>query len=145
MTKLEMEELFTVHVKIENSIELKSAEGDSVVMITFTGHVTGTCFEGFVREGGVDTQIIGKAGERHSLSARYMLQGQDYTGQACEIYIENNGYIGEVKGDMLFRTSPRIITNSQALSYLNVDALIGEGYPADGGVNIKIFKVKSLV
>ncbi|WP_154984228.1 DUF3237 family protein [Paenibacillus xylanexedens] len=143
MTKLEMEELFTVHVKIENSIELKSAEGDSVVMIMFTGHVTGTCFEGFVREGGVDTQIIGKAGGRHSLSARYMLQGQDYTGQACEIYIENNGYIGEVKGDMLFRTSPRIITNSQALSYLNVDALIGEGYPAEGGVDIKIFNVKS--
>lgn len=143
MTKPEMEELFTVHVKIENSIELKNADGDSVVMIMFTGHVTGTYFEGSIREGGVDTQIIGKAGGRHSLSARYMLQGQDYAGQACELYIENNGYIGEVKGDMLFRTSPRIITNSQALSDLNVDALIGEGYPSEGGVDIKIFKVKS--
>ncbi|MGO4528053.1 DUF3237 family protein [Paenibacillus sp. 2TAF8] len=143
MTKLEMEELFTVHVKIENSIELKNADGDSVVMITFTGNVTGTSFEGSVREGGVDTQIIGKEGGRHSLSARYMLQGHDYRGQACEIYIENNGYIGEVKDDMLFRTSPRIITNSKALSTLNVDALIGEGYPAVDGVDIKIFKVKS--
>ncbi|MGQ8872284.1 DUF3237 family protein [Paenibacillus sp. TSA_86.1] len=139
---LEMEELFTVHVKIENSIELKNAAGESVVMITFAGHVTGNYFEGSVREGGVDTQIIGKEGARHSLSARYMLQGQDYTGQGCEIYIENNGYIGEAKDGSLFRTSPRVITNSHALSTLNVDALIGQGYPAVDGVDIKIFRVK---
>lgn len=143
MVDLELEELFTVHVKIERSIELKNTDGESVVMIMFGGHVTGTCFEGIVREGGVDTQVIGKDGGRHSLSARYMLQGQDYTGQPCEIYIENNGYIGETKGNRLFRTSPRIITNSKALSYLNTEALIGEGCPAAEGVSIRIFKVRS--
>ena len=141
--ELDMEELFTVHVKIENSIKLQNTDGESVVMITFGGRVSGTYFEGNLLEGGVDTQIIGKAGGRHSLSARYMMQGVDHMGQSCENYIENNGYIGESNSGRLFRTSPRMITNSKALSFLNTDAFIGEGYSTADGVDIKIFKVKS--
>ncbi|PYE48016.1 uncharacterized protein DUF3237 [Paenibacillus barcinonensis] len=139
----EMEELFTVHVQIKDTIPLDNQHGESVVLITFGGHVTGAMFEGIVLEGGVDTQIIGKDGLSHSLSARYMLKGQDYTGQQCEIYIENNGYIGKPQASRLFCTSPRIITNSQALGHLNVEALIGEGYPAPDGVDIKIFRVRA--
>ncbi|WP_248061954.1 DUF3237 family protein [Paenibacillus silvae] len=136
---LEMEEMFTVHVQIKDTVQLENKHGESVILITFGGHVTGAMFEGIVLEGGVDTQIIGKDGASHSLSARYMLKGQDYTGQQCEIYIENNGYIGKPQGTRLFRTSPRIITNSQALAYLNLEPLIGEGFSAAGGVDIKFF------
>jgi hypothetical protein len=137
---MQMEEVLTVHVVIEKTINLQNNDGESVVMISFTGHATGKYFEGTVLDGGIDTQIIGQFGDRHSLSARYMLQGTDYTGQACEIYIENNGNINhELKG-VLFRTSPKIITNSKALSSWNGGIFVGEGLPTDSGVDIRIYK-----
>ncbi|WP_440119547.1 DUF3237 family protein [Paenibacillus sp. QZ-Y1] len=137
---MKLEELFTVHVNIEKSFELHNSEDDSVVMITFTGSVTGDYFEGMVLDGGVDTQMIGKYGDRHSLSARYMLQGKDHTGQTCKIYIENNGNMDKKLKTALFRTSPKMITNSTALSFLNSDTLIGEGHATEAGVDIKIYR-----
>lgn len=137
---MKWEEVLTVHVVIGKTINLRNDDGDSVVMISFTGHVTGKYFEGSVLEGAVDTQIIGRFGDRHSLSARYMLQGTDHTGQACEIYIENNGDIHKSSENVLFRTSPRIITNSKALDYLNGDVLVGEGLQAESGIDIIIYR-----
>ncbi|MDQ0192079.1 DUF3237 domain-containing protein [Paenibacillus wynnii] len=137
---MELEEMFTVHVKIEKTIELQSNDGDSVVMISFTGHVTGQYFQGEVLEGGVDTQVIGKYGDRHTLSARYMLRGKDYTGEVCQIYIENNGDVQKKLKDTLFRTNPKLITNSKALSFLNEDLFVGEALPTDLGVDIKIYR-----
>ncbi|WP_172254976.1 DUF3237 family protein [Saccharibacillus deserti] len=78
---MEKEEVFTVHVAINGSVEMRNAEGNSVVMISFTGHASGPYFEGRVLEGGVDTQIIGPSGTPHTLSARYMLRGTDRAGQ----------------------------------------------------------------
>jgi hypothetical protein len=131
--------VFTVHVKIEKTTELHCDDGDSVVMISFTGHVTGEFFQGEVLDGGIDTQIIGKLGDR-TLSARYILQGKDYTGEACQIYIENNGDINQKRKDATFLTSPKMITNSKALSFLNDDLFVGEGFPTESGVNIKIYR-----
>lgn len=142
MIDLRLEEVLTVHVKILKAIQLQNSDGDTVVMITFTGEATGKHFNGVVLDGGVDTQIIGQHGDRHSLSARYMLQGKDDTGQNCEIYIENNGDFNKGLPDgLLFRTTPKIITNSKSLSFLNSDVLIGEGYGAENGVDIKIFRI----
>ncbi|WP_338554243.1 hypothetical protein [Paenibacillus sp. KS-LC4] len=93
-----------------------------------------------LKKGAVDTQIIGRFGDRHSLSARYMLQGTDYTGQACEMYIENNGDIHKSLDNVLFRTSPRILTNSKALDYLNRDVLVGEGLQTESGIDIKMYR-----
>ncbi|UOK60971.1 DUF3237 domain-containing protein [Paenibacillus sp. OVF10] len=104
---MKLEELFTVHVNIEKSFDLQNSEDDSVVMITFTGSVTGKYFEGTVLGGGVDTQIIGKDAGPHTLSARYMLQGTDNSGRSCKIYIENNGNIDKTLKTALFRTSPK--------------------------------------
>ncbi|MEY8746040.1 DUF3237 family protein [Paenibacillus tundrae] len=140
---MDLEEVFTVHVKILETFELRNSEDDSVVMITFTGDVTGKYFEGIVLNGGVDTQVIGKGGDRHSLSARYMLQGEDFTGQSCEIYIENNGNINKKLKSSLFRTSPTIITNSTALSFLNSDILVGEGKATDTGLDIIVYRVST--
>ncbi|WP_127533327.1 DUF3237 family protein [Paenibacillus kobensis] len=137
---MEWEEVFTVHVKIEKTTELQQDDGDTVVMISFTGHVTGKYFRGEVLDGGIDTQIIGKSGERHTLSARYMLQGEDYEGNVCRIYIENNGDANKKWKDALFRTYPKMITNSKALSFLNQDILVGEGLPTESGVDIKIYR-----
>lgn len=137
---MKLEEVLTVHVKIGGKSELRNDRGDSVVMITFTGHATGRYFEGNVLDGGVDTQIIGQSGGRHRLSARYILQGRDYTGQSCEIYIENNGMFNSNPDGVLFRTHPVMITNSEALSFLNDAVLIGEGRGTDTGVEIKIYR-----
>lgn len=43
---MEFEEVFTVHVAIGNILELRNDDGDSVVMISFGGTVTGKYFEG---------------------------------------------------------------------------------------------------
>ena len=93
--KLEFEEVLTVHVKIEKTIEMKSDNVDDVLMIMFNGSADGKYFKGEVLPGGIDTQIIGKFGDRHTLSARYMLEGKDYTGESCKIFIENNGNSNE--------------------------------------------------
>ncbi|QSF46242.1 DUF3237 family protein [Paenibacillus tianjinensis] len=137
---MQLEEVFTVHVTIGQTAELHREDGDSVVMISFTGNVTGKYFQGEVLAGGVDTQIIGKNGDRHSLSARYMLQGKDFTGEECQIYIENNGDAGKKWNDALFRTHPKMITNSRALSFLNDDVYVAEGLPTELGVDIKIYR-----
>jgi hypothetical protein len=136
----QLEEVFTVHVAIEQAIDLQNDAGDSVVMIAFKGRVAGKYFTGQVLDGGVDTQVIGKGGGRHTLSARYMLEGVDHAGESCKIYIENNGDARSYRDGILFRTQPRMITNSKALSFLNEDVLVGEGRPTESGVDITIYR-----
>ena len=137
---MEFEEVLTVHVKIEKTIDMKSDNVDSVLMILFEGTADGKYFKGHVLSGGIDTQIIGKFGDRHTLSARYMLEGKDYTGESCKIFIENNGNLNEKSKDVLFRTYPKIITDSKALEFLNYDLLVGEGIGTESGVDIKIYR-----
>jgi hypothetical protein len=139
--KLEFEEVLTVHVKIEKVIEMQSDNVDSVLMILFKGSADGKYFKGDVLPGGIDTQIIGKFGGNHTLSARYMLEGNDYTGESCKIFIENNGNLNEKSKDVPFRTYPKIITDSKALEFLNYDLLMGEGVGTESGVDIKIYRV----
>src|SRR5690554_4516271 len=108
---MNFEELFTLHIEINEQSLLENLHGDSVVMISFAGTATGKYFTGKVLPGGVDTQIIGKDKERHTLSARYILEGKDFNGDDCKIYIENNGYAVKNPNNVLFRTYPKIITN----------------------------------
>ncbi len=137
---MNFEEILTVNVKIESAIDLKNDNGDSVVMICFTGSAEGKYFEGQVLPGGIDTQVIGKSGDRHTLSARYMLEGKDHTGAPCKMFIENNGDMNKNLQGVLFRTYPKIITDSKALDFLNHDVLVGEGFPAEDGVKIVIYR-----
>ncbi|QDH21190.1 DUF3237 domain-containing protein [Saccharibacillus brassicae] len=141
----EREEVLTIRISTEEALRLENPQGDSVVMIPFRGQAAGPYFEGEVLPGGVDTQIIGQPGNRHTLSARYMLQGTDRAGQRCELYIENNGSFGgvpEAEG-LLFRTTPKIITNSETLSFLNGARLVGEGRPSEDGVEIRIYRLEA--
>ncbi|QAA32875.1 DUF3237 family protein [Clostridium manihotivorum] len=138
---MEVEEVLTIHVKIDKTIEMHNEYGDSVLMLSFSGNATGKYFEGEILPGGIDTQIIGKFGDRHTLSARYMLKGKDHTGENCEIFIENNGNENTKYKAGPLRTYPKIITNSKALQFLNYDILIGELVGTNSGVDIKIMRV----
>jgi hypothetical protein len=137
---MKFEEVLTIHVKIDSTMDLETDDGDSVVMILFSGCATGKYFKGKVLPGGIDTQIICRFGDRQTLSARYMLEGKDYTGETCKIFIENNGNMNKKLKDVMFRTNPQIITNSKALDFLNHDLLVGEGYSESDGVEIKIYR-----
>ena len=117
---------------------LKGPAGE-VVMIPFGGTVEGEIFNGVVRPGGADCQRVNLAGVRH-MSARYMLEGTDYTGEKCHIFVENNGYFTQLQ--MPFQTVPTFMTDSKALApYLHQNKFRGEGHPREGGVCIRFFEV----
>ncbi len=126
-----MKEVFSVDVVIDGSYEVKS-EGGSACMITFHGESNCESFKGKILPGGVDTQKQLSNGER-TLSARYILEGQDYTGKQCHIFIENNGYFME---DGTIKTKPIIITDSKALSWMTTADLTGTVIGAPNGVRI---------
>lgn len=113
--------------------------GLEVVMIPFGGTAEGEIFNGKVCPGGVDCQTVNLVGIRH-MCAKYMLEGTDYTGEKCHIFIENNGYFDGFKSP--FQTVPTFITDSKALApYLHQNKFRGEGHPREGGVSIRLFEV----
>ena len=103
-----------------------------IVMIPFGGEATGEYFHGKVTGTGVDTQKIGPDGKA-VLSARYMLEGTDAAGNACRIFVENQG-----SWDTGF--TPAIVTDSPLLSgWEDADLYAtAEGIPE--GVMIRILK-----
>ncbi len=136
--------IFEVVVDIESALvaQLKGSAGE-VVMIPFGGTVRGEIFNGRILPGGVDTQTVNPNGVRH-MSARYMLEGVDNTGEHCRIYVENNGWFS---GDMVmpFKTIPTFFTDSKTLGpYLHSNKFRTEGYPRQGGVTIKVYEICSV-
>lgn len=122
--------LLTIDVKCLDAV---SVEGHSqtVVMVPFTGKAKGDFFNGEIIGSSVDTQRYKNDGT-NSLSARYMIEGVDFEGKKCKVFVENN-----VSGDSW---KPSIVTNSQVLKDWETSALRStvEGY--EGGVTVKIFK-----
>ena len=129
----------TVEINPAQVSQLKGPAGE-VLMIPFSGTVKGELFNGRVLPGGVDTQTVDQNGVRH-MSARYMLEGVDNSGERCKIYIDNNGWFpGEII--MPFKTIPTFFTDSKALaSYLHSNKFRTEGHPRPGGVTIKVFEI----
>lgn len=121
--------ILTINVKINGAHEL-AGKKNKVVMIPFSGEATGEYFTGKTIGEGVDTQIITE--NSFSLSARYMLEGADRSGKACRIFIENNGTSME-------NCKPRIITDSQELSFLETAELSATVEGIEGGVRVSIF------
>ncbi|NMA14405.1 MAG: DUF3237 domain-containing protein [Clostridia bacterium] len=129
-----------VDLDSDNISELGTEIG-GLVMIPFSGTARGEIFNGIILPGGVDTQQENVNGVRH-LSARYMLEGIDKTGEKCKIFIENNGYFTEGGVPNPFKTVPTFRTDSKALApYLHRNAFRGEGYPSGDQVVIKIFEI----
>ena len=139
---MEKKLVLTVHVTIDRT-QVTSFDGPagSVVMIPFGGTVEGEIFNGVVRPGGVDTQVVNMSGVRH-MSARYCLEGIDNTGEPCIIYVDNHGYFTDGDTPHPFKTVPELLTNSKALApYLHRKAFVGEGSAAPEGVTIRIFEL----
>lgn len=114
----------------------------TVKMIPFKGYVRGPIFSGIVEPCGVDTQIINQNEVCH-MSARYMLTGQDRTGTACHIYIENNGWFTDGARPVPFKTVPTFITDSKALApYLHRNQFVGEGLRDDSGLCIRFYELE---
>jgi hypothetical protein len=133
--------IFEVLVDIDPAqvSQLKGRAGE-VVMIPFGGTVKGEVFNGRVLPGGVDTQTVDRNGVRH-MSARYMLEGTDKSGEKCHIYVDNQAWLsGETA--MPFKTAPTFITDSKALGeYLHGNKFRGEGHMQQGGVTIKFYEI----
>lgn len=131
----------SVEIDAAQVSQLKSSAGE-VTMIPFSGTVTGEIFHGRILPGGVDTQTVDRNGVRY-MSARYMLEGIDKTGEQCRIYIENNGWFPS-EMVMPFKTIPTFYTDSKALAdYLHRNKFRTEGHSREGGVIIKVFEICS--
>ena len=143
---MQLEEIMVVHVSIKgNEVNAFTSEAGGVVMIPFDATIDGKYFNGTVLPGGIDTQVFGPHGTSHTLSARYMATGKDYTGEDCFVYIENNGVICNdapwaTKGGYM-RTTPKFVTNSKALDFLNKQLFVGKGEPEGEGVKITLYRV----
>jgi len=121
-----MDQILSVLVRLNKTIHIGKA-----TVVYFSGEAHGRFFNGNVCGTGADVQIEKSDGV--SLSARYILEGSDYTGEKCRIYVENNKAPNE---DF---TRPYIITDSAALKKWESARLYGKIRPSDDGVIIDIF------
>lgn len=128
-------EVLTITIDITGSTEVKGKTGTSV-MISFSGTADGELFHGKTISEGVDTQKEWYGSVR-TLSARYVLEGIDYTGKECHIFVENNGEII----DGVITTTPKIFTDSEALAFLETAKLKGTATWSPQ-LTIHIFEVK---
>ena len=105
-----------------NLTEINEVVSDSrtAKMLLFNGTCKSDIFNGTILNGGVDTQII-EADGTGTLSARYIVEGQDSKGNACRLFIENNAKLG---ADQII-TSPKIVTDSKELKWLETAKLVG--------------------
>lgn len=127
-----MREILTVNVTIKEIIEMENQDA-IVKMILFDGESHCDIFNGMVLNGGVDTQVIEKSGKSR-ISARYLLEGQDASGEKCRIFIENNGTINE---DGKIETVPVIMTDSKRIKWIEKEIVYGDVVPDENGIKIR--------
>ena len=128
-----MELLLSVDVSLDESTVVNDGTTE-VRFLRFHGSGSSRFFHGTILPGGVDTQFC--TDDKLTLSARSILEGTDYKGENCRIFIENNG-CGTAAG---LRTKPKIITDSDALKAVFDGDLYGEVGGENGKVIIKIYK-----
>ncbi len=123
--------LMEIRVECGEAASVRGQE-TTIVMIPFTGTTEGPYFCGKTVGTGVDTQRIGEDGIAR-LSARYMLEGTDKSGQSCRIFIENQGSF-----DTGF--TPTVVTDSALLSDWETAALRATVDVVPGGVAVRVFR-----
>lgn len=126
----------TIHVILDQTQSVQGAGGQAV-MILFQGTFTCSLGTGKVLPGGVDTQIE-RPGQGRTLSARYILEGQDRENRTFHIFVENNGVCGD---NGRITTTPVILTDAEELQWMGREKLTGT-VESDGedGVTIKIYR-----
>ena len=126
-------ELMRIRIQLNETLALDSPSA-GVRMLPFTGTAKSKLFTGKVLPGGVDTQVFPEA-DRGSLHARYMLEGKDFTGKPCKLFIDNRAMMQKGAETV---TYPRIYTDSEALRYLETADLTGSLDFSDDGLTIVI-------
>ncbi|MBQ8613177.1 MAG: hypothetical protein IJ416_03060 [Ruminiclostridium sp.] len=110
--------------------QVLDGQASRVVMIPFSAIASGEYFAGKTVAKGVDTQITTKNG--FYLSARYMLEGTDFSGKKCRLFIENNG-------TSLENCKPEIHTDSDELAFLENAELTANAECMENGALVKIY------
>lgn len=110
--------IMTLTINCTTSYEISSRD-KTIRTVLFDGYARGDYFNGTIMPGAVDTQECFPDGSG-TLSARYILKGTDFEGKECSVFIENAAALGSVD------TSPVIVTDSDALSWLNHADLTGK-------------------
>ena len=126
-----MKKLLEIKVACLEAYDVKGKR-KTVNMVPFTAEASGEYFTGKTMGVSVDTQTY-EEGKIGKLSARYMLEGNDFTGAKCRVYIENN-----TCDDGVLR--PAIVTDSRALSDWEEKTLRATLEVVEGGVIIKVFE-----
>lgn len=129
-----MKEVLTIQVILNETLEVNS-DGRCARMILFGGRCDCENFSGKILAGGVDTQKM-EADGGGMLSARYMLEGTDREGRKCRLFIENNGEM--INGEVA-KTRPVILTDSEALKWLESAKLCGTITGMEDHILIRIF------
>jgi hypothetical protein len=112
-----MKKVLCLRIRLQDSYEICS-EHLKVCQILFSGTADGDYFHGQILPGAVDTQRIYPDGSG-TLSARYTICGEDYKGNRCLLFIENEAVLGTNE------TRPQIVTDSSALKWLTDADLCG--------------------
>ena len=125
------EMLMEIRVTCQEPVTVEGANR-KIVMIPFTGEASGPYFTGSVIGTGVDTQKIEKD-DSIMLSARYMLEGTDCAGNACRVFVEN-------QGNWTIGFTPSVVTDSPLLAEWEEADLRAtvEGIP--GGVMVSVYR-----
>lgn len=133
--------IFRVYADPNDCSEMSCAYG-SVAFIPFTATVDSPLFTGKTLPGACDVQVENPAGSRN-MCAKYMFEGTDSAGNACRLFVENNGYLAEVmRSDPFFHAYPRFMTDSPVLGeYLSQQRFRSEVQGRDWGVEIRIYDV----
>ncbi|MDO4458546.1 MAG: DUF3237 family protein [Clostridia bacterium] len=129
--------IFNITIKPEEISHFESASGQ-VTIIPFGGSVKSDIFSGKVLPGAADVQVTNAAGIRH-MCAKYMFEGVDMNGNACHLFVENNGYFEPNSSPSPFHACPIFMTDSEALSFLTMSKYRAEGHGTENGVDIYIF------
>lgn len=119
-TKKYTKEIFTFSIDIGATDEVNGTAGNSS-MIHFGGKGESELFKGTMVGGmkNADTRLQYK-GQIQTLSARYILNGTDKNGNACRVYVENNGI--DNNGMV---TEPTIITDCPDYAWIETAPLHG--------------------
>ena len=127
----DMKELLTIKVACQEPYFVQGQKY-RICMIPFTGEAFGPYFHGKTIGTGVDTQRF-QEGQPEQLSARYMLEGEDFTGAACRVFVENSLHDDE-------GWHPMIVTDSKALAEWEEMDLIATVDGIEGGVMVRIYE-----
>lgn len=130
---------FEIHADPEEITEMECPYG-SVSIIPFHAKVDSELFCGETLPGAADVQQENAAGLRR-MSARYAFRGTDCNGNACTLFVENEGWFrGEEKHSNVIHTFPLMLCDSPVIGdYLARRRFRGEVVNENGKTEIRIY------